>query len=122
MDATELCLAHTSKQCWLQGWGTYPYRGTRQACPSGLSIAKYNRGAAVTGWKYTWNGNEALLEKTVAEHGAAMSTVAADGDFIGYGGDLYDGNCTSTPNHAITVVGYGTTDTGEKYWLIKNSW
>ena len=31
-------------------------------------------------------------------------------------------NCEEPQDHAMPVVGYGTTEEGEPYWLLKNSW
>ena len=64
-----------------------------------------------------------MLEYEVAMRGAAVSSISTDGmDWRAYNGGTYDGDCSTHVDHAITVVGYGTDDTGMKYWLIKNSW
>jgi len=101
---------------------TYPYlnKEPKLTCPAGLDT--YNQGAKVSGSYFTYSGDEDLLEKLVAEHGAAVSSVATPTDFMDYGGGVFSGCTSSDTDHAITVVGYGTADTGEKYWLIKNSW
>lgn len=34
---------------------------------------------------------------------------------------VYDGECDTQPDHAVTAVGYGKED-NEEYWYLKNSW
>ncbi|CAL9016805.1 unnamed protein product [Prunus brigantina] len=44
-------------------------------------------------------------------------------EFKHYSGGVYTGPCGTTLTHAVTIVGYDTTeDDGTKYWLVKNSW
>ena len=33
-----------------------------------------------------------------------------------------DPKCDCQMNHAMAVVGYGTTPQGVRYWIVKNSW
>lgn len=42
-----------------------------------------------------------------------------------YHGGVFTGPCGNTPNHGVTIVGYGTTTEAEgqqPYWLVKNRW
>jgi hypothetical protein len=38
--------------------------------------------------------------------------------FVGIFDDTF---CSDVPNHAVLIIGYGTSD-GFDYWLVKNSW
>ena len=83
--------------------------------------ASYNQGAQVSDYYYTYRGDEGTMAKLVAEHGAVVTSVNADGPFMDYGGGVFAGCTSSDTNHAVTVVGYGS-DNGQDYWLVKNSW
>ena len=99
----------------------YPYlnKEPKLTCPD---VEPYYQGAHVTETYHTEDGTEELMEKLVAEHGAVVTTVAAGDEFKLYSGGVFAGCTSNQTNHAVTVVGYGTSDAGEKYWIVKNSW
>lgn len=45
-------------------------------------------------------------------------------DFQYYKRGIYavDNCCATTDRHAPIVVGYGTDESNEEYWIVKNSW
>merc|ERR1711951_118583 len=98
----------------------YPYKNARNQCPNNLPI--YNQGVRISNYEYTYNGDEDMLKKMVYEHGAVVATVKSKGPFARYRGGIFSG-CpeSSSYDHGVTVVGYGT-ENGTPYWLIKNSW
>jgi C1A family cysteine protease len=72
--------------------------------------------------------NEASAPCYVYNNGPVWSAIYAADDFQFVGKGIYvnyDGQCVANPssvNHAVVVVGYGTTSSGIPYWLIRNSW
>jgi cathepsin L len=70
--------------------------------------------------------NEALME-AVYKHGpVAVSIDAAHESFRFYSEGVFTSkDCKIDPDdmdHAVLLVGYGTTEDGQDYWLIRNSW
>ena len=69
-------------------------------------------------------GSESALMAAVATVGPIAVTIdAGHTSFQQYkSGIYYDKACRDyVPNHAVLVVGYGTSS-GHDYWLVKNSW
>lgn len=70
--------------------------------------------------------DEAELLEAVGNTGPVSVAFQVASDFKAYSGGVYDNpGCSTLPeevNHAVLAVGYGTTDEGIDYWIIKNSW
>ncbi|KAB7503959.1 Cathepsin L [Armadillidium nasatum] len=99
---------------------SYPYTAKDGPC-------KFNNetiGAIGIGWEETRENDEEDLRKAVATVGPISVLIYAPPAFLSYQGGVFDGSSCHYHmiNHAVVVVGYGTTEDGEDYWIVKNSW
>ncbi|XP_069938015.1 cathepsin L-like peptidase, partial [Cherax quadricarinatus] len=99
----------------------YPYTAKENKCCYNASES----GAEDTGFVDISEGSEDALMKAVATVGPVSVAIDASRDsFQFYRHGVYDeADCSSTYlDHGVLVVGYGTTEDGTDYWLVKNSW
>nr|GME12025.1 ervatamin-B-like [Ipomoea batatas] len=103
----------------------YPYEGAQESCNT------QNLGtpaAAITCYQKVAPTESALLA-AVSNQPVSVGIIL-DGDLLkNYGSNTgilsgYNntGECGSGFVHAVTIIGYGTSDDGVDYWLVKNSW
>jgi C1A family cysteine protease len=101
-------------QCALSA---YPYTakdGTCQKCSSVVSISAC---ADVE------PNNQLALKTAVAKQPVSIAIEADTRYFQFYsGGVLTSSNCGNELDHGVLIVGYGADESGQKYWLVKNSW
>ncbi|XP_019157351.1 PREDICTED: ervatamin-B-like [Ipomoea nil] len=101
----------------------YPYDGVQHNCNT---EKLRNPAATITGYHLTYPDEISLLSAVTDQPVSAGITI--DGElFRHYGGGVFSGyngggNCGSGNSHAVTIIGYGTSDDGRDYWLVKNSW
>ncbi|CAN4078815.1 unnamed protein product [Withania somnifera] len=96
----------------------YPYTGT----PSTCNIQK-EKSTVVTISSYkTVDQSESALLQAVASQPVSAGITIGSNEFLFYKSGIFSGECGETAHHAVTVVGYGTSEDGSNYWLVKNSW
>jgi len=69
-------------------------------------------------------GDADALYHAVATVGPVSVAIDAESDLMMYKSGIYTSSTCSKDqlDHAVLVVGYGITNTGQKYYIIKNSW
>ncbi|XP_058793261.1 cathepsin L-like [Phymastichus coffea] len=102
---------------------TYPYKARQGQC----HYDPHNRGAEDVGYVHIRSGDEQQLTEAVATIGPiAVAMDASHFSFQNYrSGIYYEPKCKNQNDyldHAVLIVGYGTTENGINYWLVKNSW
>jgi hypothetical protein len=58
-----------------------------------------------------------LVRSALYNFGPVATALYADKVLMMYSGGIYNSGCGNQPNHAVTVIGWGTN-----FWLIMNSW
>ncbi|XP_073029551.1 senescence-specific cysteine protease SAG39-like [Primulina eburnea] len=97
----------------------YPYKGANGMCNT---KKESSRVAKITGYEKVPANDESALLKAVAKQPVSVAIDASGPIFQFYAGGIYTGECGTNLNHGVTVVGYGKSEHGKKYWLVKNSW
>ncbi|XP_069812586.1 cathepsin L-like isoform X2 [Dendropsophus ebraccatus] len=77
--------------------------------------------------KYYVLPGEDNMAVSLALNGPIAVGIDASDDLQMYSGGIFDGECSTEPNHAVIIVGYGTehdkeSDEDVDYWIIRNSW
>ncbi|GJX31599.1 senescence-specific cysteine protease SAG39-like protein [Tanacetum coccineum] len=95
----------------------YPYQATYATCNTKKEPI---RAANITGHEDVPANSEAAPLKAVAMQPVSVAVDAYEFQF--YSNGVLNGSCGTQLDHGVRAVGYGTTDDGMKYWLVKNSW
>ncbi|CAH2034246.1 unnamed protein product, partial [Thlaspi arvense] len=96
----------------------YPYQVEEGSCRSNIQPAMQIRG-----FINVPQNNELALLSAVYSQPVSVCIATTSFSFIHYAGGVYNApDCGIIVNHGVTLVGYGTSPEGIKYWLAKNSW
>lgn len=104
----------------ITGEWNYPYVGKDGICDQNRASQS---AAKINGYALVPKNNEFALMNAVSKQPVAAFVSSRGKEFQFYSGGVFTGNCDpSTLDHVVAIVGYGTSEDGKKYWLIKNSW
>ncbi|KAK9819683.1 hypothetical protein WJX72_001073 [[Myrmecia] bisecta] len=100
----------------------YPYEGVSNFCRQPKTPAASFKGKYVE----VQGGELALMDALFTKGPMTVSVDAAPDSFRFYSSGVFkEPKCHSKLaklDHAVIVSGYGTTESGEDYWLVKNTW
>jgi KDEL-tailed cysteine endopeptidase len=97
----------------------YPYEGVDGTCNANKASVQ---AVTITGYEDVPANSEQALLKAVANQPISVAIDASGSDFQFYKSGVFTGSCGTELDHGVTAVGYGVSNDGTKYWLVKNSW
>lgn len=98
----------------------YPYQEVQGYCQYNANFGNN----LVRGYSFAGTESEKKIRRMLYEVGPLAITINAS--YLQY----YNGGiinipyeyCPYAPNHGVNLVGYGKTETGQKYWIVRNTW
>eukprot|EP01026_Neomeris_dumetosa_P051304 TRINITY_DN4513_c0_g1_i1.p1 TRINITY_DN4513_c0_g1~~TRINITY_DN4513_c0_g1_i1.p1 ORF type:complete len:359 (-),score=22.97 TRINITY_DN4513_c0_g1_i1:72-1064(-) len=97
----------------------YPYEAEDERC----NRRKEKRDVVnIQTFQNVLKNNETALMQAAANQVISVAIQANQRAFQMYHGGVFDAECGTTLDHGVNVVGYGVSDRGDKYWIVRNSW
>jgi len=100
---------------------SYPYEAKNGAS---CLFSAANVGATISSFVDITSGSEAALLTAVKQQPVSVAIDASKKSFQLYSsGVYYESTCSSSRlDHGVLAVGYGTDNTTQAFWIVKNSW
>ena len=116
MAFSKLSITHTGKS--YNHENNYAYLGTSPNLEC-QDVDYWSAGATIDTSYVEYSCDEDKIKTYIYNYGhSIMAIYASDDDFTNYASGVFD-TCSSTSiNHAVLAVGWGTED-GVDYWLVK---
>lgn len=96
----------------------YPYRAGEGNC---LKNKLQRRAVTIDGYTDIPANSEDLLLQAVATQPVSVGICGSERSFQLYSKGIFTGPCSTSLDHAVLIVGYGSQN-GIDYWILKNSW
>ncbi|XP_078158247.1 cysteine proteinases superfamily protein [Carex rostrata] len=97
----------------------YPYTAKQHECNT---VKESSSDVTIDGYGDVPVNDEEALLKAAANQPIAVAIEASGLDFQFYSEGVFTGDCGTNLDHGVAIVGYGTSEDGTKYWIVKNSW
>jgi len=98
----------------------YPYKARNGQCESSRCGTKYDAPTG-RGYKGVTKDSESAMVTATVEGCVSVGIEADQTSFQYYSSGVLVGTCGVHIDHGVLIVGYGT-QSGQDYWLVKNSW
>uniref|UniRef100_A0A7N0U2T2 Uncharacterized protein n=1 Tax=Kalanchoe fedtschenkoi TaxID=63787 RepID=A0A7N0U2T2_KALFE len=99
----------------------YGYKARKSTCDTSLASPLASK-AIITRYVNVSRYDERAVLAAVANQPVTVLVAVGSFDFRFYRSGVFTGQCGPRINHAITLVGYGVSEDGTKFWIAKNSW
>ncbi|XP_002977022.2 ervatamin-B isoform X1 [Selaginella moellendorffii] len=111
---------HAFNYIRLQGITTdskYPYTGVQSSCKPFTNDVSMSQIGTVPGT------SDSFLVEVVSKQPVIARIDGSASEFDSYAGGIYSGPCSdSKASLPVLIVGYGRTQHGVEYWILKNWW
>jgi len=105
----------------------YPYTSGAAGANATCQFSSTKVQAKVSSWNWLTpigNSNDTVMIAGLNTYGPLAVAIYANTNFQNYATGVFkDSTCSTTNiNHAVALVGYGTSTTAGPYWIVRNQW